>query len=434
MLGTKNEKAFTIVELLIVVIVIGIVAAISFVAYANIDNQARLSVLKSELSQLKNALEFDQVQTGLYPESYEGFIEFSLDDVDVSYSTYNESTPPDYCLTATLGEQSFMISRLQAPTEGVCFGHSLTAPVISATVNSTSQITINWDDVDGAETYRLEYSDSESFDDATIVSDIEASVFQVQGLSQDTEYHFRVFALNDQGDGPVSDVVVARTDIAPPAGSPTIEANADGVSQVVVEWLAVDGADSYIVEYSSNEDFSGSAVIEDVLAVTYTATGLNQATTYYFKVFAVNAGGTSDPSNTASAITGVSAPSTPSASVSYYGPRAWNSGTWARDSYGGPTSGTRYALRASLSGSSCPAESTRQFRARVQYNAPSTWGAWTGWTTSTSIYTAQAASPYGVRYQIQARCRVSSSIISPTSGSRYVCYWSSNGSTSCSGF
>lgn len=50
-LNTKYQPAFTIVELLIVIIVIAILAAISVVAYTGIQNRAHDSIVQSDLSQ-----------------------------------------------------------------------------------------------------------------------------------------------------------------------------------------------------------------------------------------------------------------------------------------------------------------------------------------------------------------------------------------------
>jgi prepilin-type N-terminal cleavage/methylation domain-containing protein len=50
-----KQKAFTIVELLIVIVVIGILAAISLVAYTGINDRAKLSAAKSHAAQLSRS-------------------------------------------------------------------------------------------------------------------------------------------------------------------------------------------------------------------------------------------------------------------------------------------------------------------------------------------------------------------------------------------
>lgn len=65
----KLRSAFTIVELLIVVVVIAVLAAITIVAYNSITAQAKESALKSELRAISSQLRQMKEVDGLYPES-----------------------------------------------------------------------------------------------------------------------------------------------------------------------------------------------------------------------------------------------------------------------------------------------------------------------------------------------------------------------------
>ena len=65
-----NKKAgFTIVELLIVIVVIAILAAISIVAYNGIQQRSRDNIRKQDLSQLSKALQLYSVDKGDYAEA-----------------------------------------------------------------------------------------------------------------------------------------------------------------------------------------------------------------------------------------------------------------------------------------------------------------------------------------------------------------------------
>jgi len=59
----RFQRGFTIVELLIVVVVIAILAAITIVAYSGIQQQARSSALASEMSQLQKTIQTDLVKS-----------------------------------------------------------------------------------------------------------------------------------------------------------------------------------------------------------------------------------------------------------------------------------------------------------------------------------------------------------------------------------
>lgn len=63
----RNQKAFTIVELLIVIVVIAILAAITIVAYNGIQQRARDAERSQELGELQKALEFYHADKGGYP-------------------------------------------------------------------------------------------------------------------------------------------------------------------------------------------------------------------------------------------------------------------------------------------------------------------------------------------------------------------------------
>lgn len=62
-----GHQGFTIIELLIVIIVIGILAAIVIVAYNGVQTKARDSARDSALSSLKKSIELYAAQNGSYP-------------------------------------------------------------------------------------------------------------------------------------------------------------------------------------------------------------------------------------------------------------------------------------------------------------------------------------------------------------------------------
>ncbi|OYX43365.1 hypothetical protein B7Y94_01485 [Candidatus Saccharibacteria bacterium 32-49-12] len=65
----RDRSGFTIVELLIVIVVIGILAAISIVAYNGVREKAELAELKQNLSSLNKAVLMYHAENGSYPVS-----------------------------------------------------------------------------------------------------------------------------------------------------------------------------------------------------------------------------------------------------------------------------------------------------------------------------------------------------------------------------
>ena len=123
----KRVAGFTIVELLIVIVVIGILAAISIVSYGGVQKKVLKSAVASDLSQAgklmeaKSAKNLNVLPTGL-PEDYK-----SSGDIKVAYVYGNKD---EFCLTATSPKDSsiqFYLVRSSTPKEGSCPDGGLTA-------------------------------------------------------------------------------------------------------------------------------------------------------------------------------------------------------------------------------------------------------------------------------------------------------------------
>ena len=68
----KHQTGFTIVELLIVIVVIGILAAITVVAYSGVQNRANNASRLSEVSSWRTSFELYKAQNGTYPTMADG--------------------------------------------------------------------------------------------------------------------------------------------------------------------------------------------------------------------------------------------------------------------------------------------------------------------------------------------------------------------------
>ena len=67
-----QQVGFTIVELLVVIVVIGILAAITVVAYTGISGKAIVATLQSDLSNSAQRLKMYQTEHGAYPQNLDG--------------------------------------------------------------------------------------------------------------------------------------------------------------------------------------------------------------------------------------------------------------------------------------------------------------------------------------------------------------------------
>lgn len=128
-----KKPGFTIVELLIVIVVIAILAAVSVVAYSGITNQAKHSAALSDLGQIAKKMEIYKVRNGSYPT---GNYQDAFDSINYSASdnvTYEYVTAGrEYCLSATDGEVTYVTaSTYEAAFKGHCYGAQNLNPEIN---------------------------------------------------------------------------------------------------------------------------------------------------------------------------------------------------------------------------------------------------------------------------------------------------------------
>ncbi|NCU38618.1 prepilin-type N-terminal cleavage/methylation domain-containing protein [Candidatus Saccharibacteria bacterium] len=123
----QSHRAFTIVELLIVIVVISVLAKITIVAYNGIQNRATVTLLTSKLSMAAKALEADRVINGVYPDSLttaNNGAGIAVDQgVTLDYQYDNTGPVPTYCLTAYNDNIAYVItSSTPSASEGACAG------------------------------------------------------------------------------------------------------------------------------------------------------------------------------------------------------------------------------------------------------------------------------------------------------------------------
>jgi fibronectin type 3 domain-containing protein len=202
---------------------------------------------------------------------------------------------------------------------------SPTAPQSLAATAGSGSVALSWSApvsdggaaITGYNVYRGTTSGGESA--TPVATNVSTRSFTDAGLTNGTTYYYKVAAVNAVGTSPQSAQAIAMPQLvqatvpAAPAGLVAL----GGSSSVGLSWSTpVSDGGSAITGYNvfrgtTAGGESATAVATNVKATSFTDTGLTNATTYYYKVAAVNAVGTSPSSGEASATPQATAPSAP---------------------------------------------------------------------------------------------------------------------------
>lgn len=138
-MNKEYRKGFTIVELLVVIVVIGILAAITVVSYSGITNRAKTASLQSDLTNSSKLLKIFYIDNGVYPATISTDCSTNpttttnlclkpSHGTDFSATPYFRSDENSFGLTATNGNLVYCITENSSPTVGEC-----TAPNLAIT-------------------------------------------------------------------------------------------------------------------------------------------------------------------------------------------------------------------------------------------------------------------------------------------------------------
>ena len=181
----------------------------------------------------------------------------------------------------------------------------MTAPTgLTATAQETTSVTVAWNVVAGATGYKLQQQNGTAWTQvgATLGGDVDTT--DVTSLASGTAYTFRLIASDAAGDSLPSTTVTTSTLLA----APVVTAAAASSSAVTLTWPAVTGATGYKIERSLDGSSWTQIAAPVAGTLTYSDTGRNADTEYFYRMRASDAGGDSAYSAISSDTTFLAAP------------------------------------------------------------------------------------------------------------------------------
>lgn len=135
---SKHTAGFTIVELLIVIVVIGILAAITIVSFNGVSSKARASAVISDLDNVAKKLKIDQATNSAFPATIaqadggKGIPASS--GTTYQYTVDNNANPQTFCVTAVNGSIAYFVTESASPKSGTCPGDSPGGAPVAPTI------------------------------------------------------------------------------------------------------------------------------------------------------------------------------------------------------------------------------------------------------------------------------------------------------------
>jgi hypothetical protein len=168
----------------------------------------------------------------------------------------------------------------------------VTKPKVTPDEASATTLKVDWTDVKGAASYRVQYSTSQDFGRGTATVPVTGSDTTLADLSTGTPYYVRVAEVSDDGKvGTYSAATAATPSYAYPAPGDLYRTKVDRDS-MTVSWKAVSGAPGYTVRvYSKGNPTKYFTTTSTSVGLT----GLKSGTTYYIRAYVVKPAAGSTP-------------------------------------------------------------------------------------------------------------------------------------------
>jgi autotransporter-associated beta strand protein len=221
-----------------------------------------------------------------------------LDTNAVNGTTY-------YYVVQSVNPVSASANSPESPGVTPNLGISTSAPPaptgLTVTTSGHQSVTLTWNASSGANYYTIQRSAlvangggaSDTLSTITLSNNITGTTYTDTSPTDGSIYSYSVTASSAGGTSANSASAVGVPLPSSPASAPgSLTANVVQSTNITLTWSAVSGAVGYIIQRGTSASGPFTYVMS-ITETTYTDTGLNPNTTYYYEVAAVNAAGTS---------------------------------------------------------------------------------------------------------------------------------------------